>query len=89
MIDSYPLTYSSNSTEILYKLLFSEENQTTAPTQILEKEFLILGRIYKINKEYIAKVLVQERFKKDELNKELYSIMYFDEIIYHKVTVKK
>jgi hypothetical protein len=40
-------------------------------------------------KEYIAKVLIHERYFKDEINKEKIHLKYFDEIVGYKVSVKK
>lgn len=42
-----------------------------------------------IRKEYIAKVLIHERYFKDEINKEQIHLKYFDEIVGYKVTINK
>ncbi|MEE6450197.1 acyl-CoA dehydrogenase family protein [Gottfriedia acidiceleris] len=42
-----------------------------------------------VRKEYIAKVLIHERYFKDEMNKEQIHLKYFDEIVDYKVSIKK
>lgn len=42
-----------------------------------------------IRKEYIAKVLIHERYFKDEINKEQIHLKYFDEIVGYKVSINK
>ncbi|XZF76611.1 acyl-CoA dehydrogenase family protein [Bacillus sp. AL-1R] len=42
-----------------------------------------------IRKEYIAKVLIHERYFKDEINKEQIHLKYFDEIVHYKVSINK
>ncbi|MGG0175727.1 acyl-CoA dehydrogenase family protein [Gottfriedia acidiceleris] len=42
-----------------------------------------------VRKEYIAKVLIHERYFKDEINKEQIHLKYFDEIVNYKVSVNK
>ncbi|WP_088014153.1 acyl-CoA dehydrogenase family protein [Gottfriedia acidiceleris] len=40
-------------------------------------------------KEYIAKVIIHERYFKDEINKEQIHLKYFDEIVGYKVSINK
>ncbi|WP_129691415.1 acyl-CoA dehydrogenase family protein [Gottfriedia acidiceleris] len=40
-------------------------------------------------KEYIAKVLIHERYFKDEINKEQIHLKYFDEIVGNKISINK
>ncbi|PGZ93085.1 acyl-CoA dehydrogenase family protein [Bacillus sp. AFS029533] len=42
-----------------------------------------------VRKEYIAKVLIYERYFNDEINKERIHLKYFDEIVNYKVSVNK
>ncbi|MFB7138796.1 acyl-CoA dehydrogenase family protein [Gottfriedia sp. NPDC056225] len=42
-----------------------------------------------IRKEYIAKVMIHERYFKDEINKEQIHLKYYDEIVDHKVSINK
>ncbi|KQL41286.1 isovaleryl-CoA dehydrogenase [Bacillus sp. FJAT-25509] len=42
-----------------------------------------------IRKEYIAKVLIHERYFKDEINKEQIHLKYFAEIVGYKVSINK
>jgi len=42
-----------------------------------------------IRKEYIAKILIHERYFKDEINKEQIHLKYFDEIVGYKVSINK
>ncbi|MFF2878281.1 acyl-CoA dehydrogenase family protein [Gottfriedia sp. NPDC057991] len=42
-----------------------------------------------IRKEYIAKVLIHERYFKDEINKEQIHLKYYDEIVSYKVSINK
>jgi len=42
-----------------------------------------------VRKEYVAKVIIQERFQRDELIKEHVTLKYFDEIVNYKVSIKK
>ncbi|PEJ56797.1 MULTISPECIES: acyl-CoA dehydrogenase family protein [unclassified Bacillus (in: firmicutes)] len=42
-----------------------------------------------IRKEYIAKVMIHERYFKDEINKEQIHLKYYDEIVNYKVSINK
>ncbi|UPM53768.1 acyl-CoA dehydrogenase family protein [Gottfriedia acidiceleris] len=42
-----------------------------------------------IRKEYIAKILIHERYFKDDINKEQIHLKYFDEIVGYKVSINK
>ncbi|PGS55872.1 acyl-CoA dehydrogenase family protein [Bacillus sp. AFS041924] len=42
-----------------------------------------------IRKEYIAKVMIHERYFKDDINKEQIHLKYYDEIVNNKVSINK
>ncbi len=56
---------------------------------LLESTIAIEDARGNTRKVYIAKVIVQERYQKDELNKEPFTLTYFNEIVNNKMTIKK
>lgn len=56
---------------------------------LLESAIAIEDTKENTRKEYIAKVIIQERYQKDELNKEHFTLKYFDEIVNRKISIKK
>jgi len=56
---------------------------------LLESAISIEDARRNTRKVYIAKVIVQERFQKDELIKEPFTLEYYNEIVNNKTTIKK
>ncbi|MEH6938702.1 acyl-CoA dehydrogenase family protein [Bacillus sp. JJ664] len=56
---------------------------------LLEAAIAIEDAKRNTRKEYVAKVIVQERYQRDELIREPFTLKYFDEIVNNKMTIKK
>lgn len=56
---------------------------------LLESTIAIEDASRNTRKVYIAKVIVQERYQSNELNKEPYTIKYYNEIVHNKMSIKK
>lgn len=56
---------------------------------LLESAIAIGDASRNTRKVYIAKVIIQERYQKDELNKEAFTLKYYNEIVNNKLTIKK
>jgi len=56
---------------------------------LLESTIAIEDASRNNRKVCIAKVIVQERYQSDELNKEPYTIKYYNDIVHNKMSIKK